>query len=206
MQSSPDRFLLVEVAYLTLPLPHMRDGLMPKRLQSVCSSGVAPVSRRLSATSGARGVVVVAAHVGLLHVVTLHASAASSGEGSAASAGGGSSSSCGSRCWWAWRCRSPTCPSTAYHKVLHAPLLKPHPHHHSTTLTAARVTALVSSSNTWTPFTAARTMGGGGRGNCWEVWRSVPNTRGGANNSFRRRLLVFSRTRQARTRCTSCST
>ena len=93
MPSSPDRFLLVEVAYLTLPLPHLRDGLMHTRLQGVCSSGVAPVSRRLSATSGARGVVVVAAHVGLLHVVTLHASAASSGERSAASAGGGSSSS-----------------------------------------------------------------------------------------------------------------
>ncbi|KXZ41770.1 hypothetical protein GPECTOR_289g772 [Gonium pectorale] len=71
--SSRTRYQLTEVACLTLPMPHMRDGLLPKRIQGICCSGVAPLARRTPAgRNGGRGVVAAAAHMGLLHVITLN--------------------------------------------------------------------------------------------------------------------------------------
>ncbi|GFR44421.1 hypothetical protein Agub_g5625 [Astrephomene gubernaculifera] len=71
--------VLTEAACLALPLPNLRAALLPKRLEGVCSSGIAPVARRIAAATGARGVVVAAIHMDLLHVITLHA-APSEGE------------------------------------------------------------------------------------------------------------------------------
>ncbi|GFR44424.1 hypothetical protein Agub_g5663, partial [Astrephomene gubernaculifera] len=72
----PRDLVLTEAACLALPLPNLRAALLPKRLEGVCSSGVAPVARRIAAATGARGVVVAAIHMDLLHVITLHAAPA----------------------------------------------------------------------------------------------------------------------------------
>ncbi|GLC65168.1 hypothetical protein PLESTF_000259500 [Pleodorina starrii] len=103
--STPGPFVLTEVACLVLPVPALRDGLMPKRLGGVCSSGVAPVAKVMAMRSSARGVAVAAIHTGMLHVLTLHlctsgadadAGAGASASGASGTSKGGASTSAGS--------------------------------------------------------------------------------------------------------------
>ncbi len=72
------RATLREVAWLTLPLPYMREALLPKRLEGICSTGLLPVPP--SRAAGACALAVVAAHTGALHVITLSRGPAQPGQ------------------------------------------------------------------------------------------------------------------------------
>lgn len=72
------RATLREVAWLTLPLPYMREALLPKRLEGICSTGLLPVPP--SRAAGACALAVVAAHTGALHVITLSRGPAEPGQ------------------------------------------------------------------------------------------------------------------------------
>ncbi|KAG2501513.1 hypothetical protein HYH03_000020 [Edaphochlamys debaryana] len=84
------RHILTEAACLTLPMPPLRESLLPKRLQGVTSTAVARLGPGLAISrAGARGILVAAAHMGALHVITLHP--APSADATPASAGGAGS-------------------------------------------------------------------------------------------------------------------
>lgn len=86
--STAGPYVLTEVACLNLPIPKLRDGLLPKRLGGVCSSGVAPVSKLTTLSTTARGVLVAAINMGMLHIFTFHTSTVYSSSAKYESAGG----------------------------------------------------------------------------------------------------------------------